>query len=42
MAPVAHARPFQLARDHVSRAAELLEAWSAAPRFRESGGTMRA
>jgi broad specificity phosphatase PhoE len=42
MAPVAHAHPFHLSRDHVSRAVEVLEAWSAAPRFRESGGTMHA
>jgi probable phosphoglycerate mutase len=42
MAPVAHAQPFQLAREDVVRAANLLEAWSAAPRFRDGGGTMGA
>jgi broad specificity phosphatase PhoE len=42
MAPVAHATPFQLAREDVVRAAALLDAWSAAPRFRESDGTMGA
>jgi broad specificity phosphatase PhoE len=42
MAPVAHAQPLQLARDDVVRAATLLQAWSAAPRFRDSGGTMGA
>ena len=42
MAPVAHAHPFHLSRDDVSRAADVLEAWSAAPRFRDDGGTMGA
>jgi broad specificity phosphatase PhoE len=42
MARVPHAEPFRLAREAVARAAELLEAWSAAPRFRDSGGTMDA
>jgi broad specificity phosphatase PhoE len=42
MAPVAHAQSFQLARDDVVRAASLLEAWGAAPRFRDGGGTMGA
>jgi broad specificity phosphatase PhoE len=42
MARVPHAEPFRLARGGVARAAELLEAWSAAPRFRDSGGTMDA
>jgi broad specificity phosphatase PhoE len=42
MAPVAHAQPFRLAREDVARAAELLEGWSAAPRFRDGGGTMGA
>jgi broad specificity phosphatase PhoE len=42
MARVPHAEPFRLARGRVARAAELLEAWSAAPRFRDSGGTMDA
>lgn len=42
MAPIAHAQPFRLAREDVTRAAELLEAWSAAPRFRDGGGTMGA
>jgi broad specificity phosphatase PhoE len=42
MARVPHAEPFRLAREGVARAAELLEAWSAAPRFRDSGGTMDA
>jgi broad specificity phosphatase PhoE len=35
MAPVPHAQPFRLGRDDVLRAAELLEEWSGAPRFRE-------
>lgn len=35
MAPVAHAHPFRLGRDDVARAAELLEAWSSSPRFRD-------
>jgi broad specificity phosphatase PhoE len=35
MAPVEHAHPFHLGRDDVVRAAEVLEAWSAAPRFRD-------
>jgi len=42
MARVPHAEAFRLAREDVARAAELLEAWSAAPRFRDSGGTMDA
>jgi hypothetical protein len=42
MAPVAHAQPLQLVRDDVVRAATLLQAWSAAPRFRDGGGTMGA
>ena len=42
MARVPHAEPFRLAREDGARAAELLEAWSAAPRFRWSGGTMGA
>jgi broad specificity phosphatase PhoE len=42
MAPVEHAQQFRLARDDVARAAVLLQAWSAAPRFRDSGGTMGA
>jgi probable phosphoglycerate mutase len=35
MAPVPHAQPFELAREDVVRAAELLETWSDSPRFRE-------
>ena len=35
MAPVPHARPFRLGRDEVARAADLLEAWSGGPRFRD-------
>jgi probable phosphoglycerate mutase len=35
MAPVPHAQPFGLDRDDVLRAAEILEAWSGAPRFRD-------
>jgi probable phosphoglycerate mutase len=35
MAPVAHAEPFYLGREEVARAAELLEAWSSSPRFRD-------
>lgn len=42
MARVPHAEPFRLAREGVARAAELLAAWSAAPRFRDSRGTMDA
>jgi len=42
MERVAHAQPFRLAREDVARAADLLEAWSAAPRFRDGGGTMGA
>ena len=42
MARVPHAEPFRLAREEVARAAELLEAWSVAPRFRDGGGTMGA
>ena len=35
MAPVEHAHPYRLERDSVERAAELLESWSLAPRFRD-------
>ncbi len=42
MAPVPHAHPLELTRDHVVRAAELLAAWSASPRFRDPRGTMGA
>jgi alpha-ribazole phosphatase len=35
MSPVPHAQPFELAREDVVRAAELLEIWSDSPRFRE-------
>ena len=42
MERVAHAKPFRLAREGVARAADVLEAWSAAPRFRDGGGTMGA
>ncbi len=35
MAPVVHAAPHRLSADDVDRAASLLEAWSAAPRFRD-------
>jgi broad specificity phosphatase PhoE len=35
MAPVPHAEPFDLDRVAVVRAAELLEAWGRAPRFRD-------
>jgi len=42
MARVEHAQPFRLAREDVARAAELLEAWSTAPRFRDCDGTMGA
>jgi broad specificity phosphatase PhoE len=35
MAPVQHAHPFHLRRDDVVRAADVLEAWSEAPRFRD-------
>jgi alpha-ribazole phosphatase len=35
MTPVPHAQPFELAREDVVRAAELLETWSDSPRFRE-------
>lgn len=38
MAPIEHAFPYRLGRDEVERAATLLEAWSAAPRFREPIG----
>jgi broad specificity phosphatase PhoE len=34
MAPVAHASPYWLDREGVERAAELLESWARAPRFR--------
>jgi broad specificity phosphatase PhoE len=40
MAPVPHAQPFHLRREEVVHGAELLEAWSDAPRFREPRGTM--
>jgi len=36
MAPVAHAHLLRLAHHDVVRAAELLEGWSAAPRFRDA------
>jgi broad specificity phosphatase PhoE len=36
MAPVPHAQPFELARDDVVRAADLLETWSDSPRFRDA------
>jgi alpha-ribazole phosphatase/probable phosphoglycerate mutase len=35
MAPVQHTAPYRLGRDDLERAAGLLEAWSAAPRFRD-------
>lgn len=35
MAPVEHAVPYQLARSDVLAAAQLLEEWSGAPRFRD-------
>ena len=35
MAPVPHAQPFRFSAEEVERAASLLEAWSAAPRFRD-------
>jgi len=35
MAPVPHAQPFTFSADEVERAVSLLEAWSAAPRFRD-------
>lgn len=35
MAPVDHASPYRLGRDQVERAVTLLEAWSAAPKFRD-------
>jgi broad specificity phosphatase PhoE len=35
MAPVAHAHPFHLGRDDIARAADVLEAWSTSPRFRD-------
>jgi broad specificity phosphatase PhoE len=39
MAPVPHAHPYELGREDVVRAAEVLEHWSRAPRFRDPGGT---
>ena len=42
MSPVPHAQPFELARDDALRAADLLESWSASPRFREPPGRMGA
>jgi len=36
MAPVAHAHPFHLGRDDIVRAADVLEEWSASPRFRDA------
>jgi hypothetical protein len=38
MAPIEHAFPYRLGRNEVEQAATLLEAWSAAPRFREPIG----
>jgi broad specificity phosphatase PhoE len=35
MAPIQHAFPYRLTRGHAERAASFLEAWSAAPRFRD-------
>ena len=35
MTPVAHATPHRLSADDLDRAGSLLEAWSAAPRFRD-------
>jgi broad specificity phosphatase PhoE len=35
MAPVEHAVPYRLDRDALERAADLLERWSVAPRFRD-------
>jgi broad specificity phosphatase PhoE len=35
MAPIAHAHPYRLDREGVEHAVEVLEAWSAAPAFRE-------
>ena len=35
MAPVPHAEPFELGRDDVARAVDVLEAWSRVPSFRD-------
>ena len=37
MSPIDHAFPYRLSRDEAESAAELLEAWSASPRFRDPG-----
>jgi broad specificity phosphatase PhoE len=42
MTPVEHAFPYRLERNDVERAADLLEAWSRAPRFRDPSNEGRA